>query len=150
MSTEVKAWRAKLYTALGTVTGLSAKIGTRIFPVWPALKVQYPCMAYNLAARKSLFDTGMPAWSGVLELYLFSPSEDALDDIETLLVEWANDKSGTLLTTLTDSTVKTTMFLFEEVEQNPGDAFETENFLVIVRTLRFGVSFVKKSAAWPA
>ena len=147
-ASEVKAFRALLKTWLGTVSGLTAKVSTRIYHVLPPIEADYPCCAYNIALRESVSDVGLPAWNGSAEVILHGPRGDDLDDAEDALVDACAQQQDAIQASLTDSTVQTTMFRFTRSTQDWRDAYEESNFIVLVRVLSFEFSFVKRTGAW--
>lgn len=150
MAAEVKKFRQLLYEWLkGDVSALTAEVGTRIYPVWPPIEAQYPCCAINISARESKSDYGAPNWGGEVEIRLFDPSEDKLDDLEDAIVDYVNANSTEMLGKLTDAnTVETVSFVFLGTTQDVREAFESDRFLVITRVLRFNFAFVKREEGW--
>lgn len=148
MAAEVKKFRELLGDWLeNDVTALV--VGDRIYPVWPPETPTYPCCAFNLRTRETANDYGVPQWAGTVEIYLFDSSEDTLDDLEDAIVDYAVQNAEAMLGKLTDTdTVLTTSFIFKGADQDPRDAYMAENFLVILRVLRFEFLFVKRVGAW--
>jgi len=148
MASEVKAFRALLKTWLGTVSGLTAKVSARIYHVLPPVEATYPSACYNIALRESVSDLGLPAWNGSAEVILYGPRGDDLDDAEDALVDACANQQDAVQASLTNTTVQTRMFRFTRSSQDWRDAFQQENFVVLVRVLTFEFSFVKRTGAW--
>ena len=150
MATEIKKLRQLLYEWLkDDVTALTTLISDRVYPLWPPDNAVYPCAAYNIRSRETTNDFGAPTWGGFVEVYLFDPSQDTLDDMEDAIVEYVSNNPETINTTLSDtSTVLTSNFKLMGVEQDPRDAWQEDTFLVITRVLRFELFCVKRIGAW--
>ena len=150
MATEVRKFRSLVKTWLGTISGLSARVGTRIYPVAPPIEFMQPALCFNIAARESVSDIGAPAWVATVEFIIHAASEDVADEIEELIVNTATiQEDGALQTALTDAnTVQTTSFVLRSVNQDWHDAYESGGFVIFVRVVSFSASFVKRVNAW--
>jgi len=152
MAAEVKKFRELLYTWLSNdVASLTAQVGTRIYPVWPAEEALYPCCAYSVQRKSG--DYGFPRWTGRTLLRLFSPSEDTLDELEDAVMDSINANSADMPGKLSDAgTVQTVMFGADgiEVDDDPREAFQADNFLVITRRISIPTVFVKRQGGWSA
>ena len=138
-------WKTLVQSWLSAVTALTAVVGTRIYQTFPPIPVIYPCVTHNLGEREPVHEHGFPAFNGVLDVYLFSASQDQIDTMELGLVDYVDDNSEAILTSLTAANVvQTVRLIYVGSQQDPNQSFETEaNVTIFCRVVRFAVTVTK-------
>lgn len=141
MPVEVNAFKKLVKTWLSGITGMSAKVGTRVYCGRPMAVPTMPLISFGLVRRPS---TAYPlaAWEGDLNVSVYSEKADELDDIEDLILDWL--ARNNVQTSLTNSSVLCVQCALTEIAEDESYELEEQSYVQIVRTMKFRYAIVSK------
>ncbi len=149
---EVNDFKKNVRAWLLAIPGMAAHVATdRVYQGWP-VKRSLPMITFDLS-RSPKDEYTFQAWGGVLRIGLHAASPDVVDTMEDLILNWLQDESNNIVTTLTSADeVVCAYFGMDDSGIGPDDYMPdevTDGYTFVTRVIPFAYAIVADTANQP-